>query len=148
MDETLHVHIGVDVLSVDEATRFVSDESAGGISIFAGTTRRFTDGSETVELEYEAYEEMAEAELKRLGAEALGVAGIKKVYLAHRLGQVGHGEISVLIAVSAAHRDESFRVCRSLIDRVKTEVPIWKKERYADGRQEWVKGAVPPLRSG
>ena len=147
MEDRIHVHIGPAPLVAEDAVRFVTDERAGGIAVFAGTTRRYTDDRETVELEYEAYEEMAVSEMIRLAEDALDEYSLVKAYVAHRLGSVSHGESSVLIAVSAPHRDEAFWACRWLIDRVKSQVPIWKKEKYVDGSEEWVKGSVPAVGS-
>lgn len=146
MENRIHVHIGASTLVANDAVNYVTDDAAGGVAVFAGTTRRLTDGRETVELEYEAYEEMAAAEMQKLAERALTKWSLRKVYLAHRLGRVPHGDVSVLIAVSAPHRNEAFEACWSLIDEVKSQVPIWKKERYADGNQEWVRGTLPDVR--
>ena len=145
MEERVHVHIGTDTLRAEEALAFVTDDAAGGIALFAGTTRRITDDRETVELQYDAYEEMALSEMKKLATHALVRWPLRSVYLAHRLGRVPSGEVSVLIAVSSPHRAEAFEACRSLIDSVKRQVPIWKKEQYADGGEEWVEGTLPDL---
>lgn len=145
MDERIHVHIGTGTLAPEEAVAFVTEEAAGGIALFAGTTRRITGDRRTVELQYEAYEEMAVSEMEKLALKTLERWPIRKVYLAHRLGEVASGEVSVLIAVSAPHRGEAFEACRSLIDSVKGQIPIWKKERYADGGEEWVGGTLPAI---
>jgi len=145
MDEKVHVHIGTDTLLADEALAFVTDDAAGGIALFAGTTRRVTDDRETIELQYDAYEEMALSEMEKLATRALARWPLRRVYVAHRLGRVPCGEVSVLIAVSSPHRVEAFEACRSLIDGVKRQVPIWKKEQYADGGEEWVEGTLPDV---
>lgn len=146
MEERIHVECGPSALAVGDAVAFVADERAGGIAVFAGTTRRYTDDLETVELEYEAFEQMAVSEMRKLAVAAVAEYSLVKAYVAHRVGRVAFGETSVLIAVSSAHRDEAFKACRVLIDQVKTQAPIWKKEVYADGSEEWVKGSVPVLR--
>jgi len=145
MKNRVIVHLGLAELRSEEALAFVTDDEAGGIALFAGTTRRITDDRETIELQYEAYEEMALSEMEKLARKALATWPLRKVYLAHRLGRVPKGDVSVLIAVSAPHRAEAFDACRSLIDDIKSRVPIWKKERYADGGQEWVGGTLPDV---
>lgn len=145
MNEHIRVHLGTGIPSTDEAVGYVGDDAAGGIAVFAGTTRRITDGRETRDLHYEAYEDMARAQMEKLATEALQQWHLEKVLVAHRLGRVPHGEVSVLIAVSAAHRAPAFEACRFLIDSVKSQVPIWKKETFADGDSEWVQGTMPDL---
>jgi molybdopterin synthase catalytic subunit len=88
-------------------------------------------------LEYEAYEPLALAELQRISLEAARRNGCLRVAVAHRTGRVGLGEPSVIVAVSAAHRAAALTACREVIDELKRTVPIWKKERYADG-EEWI----------
>jgi molybdopterin synthase catalytic subunit len=143
MNDHIHVHIEAAPLVAQRAVGFVTDERAGGIAVFVGTTRRFTGDKETSELYYEAYEEMALSEMRKLAQRAVESFGLSKAYLAHRVGEVAFGEASVLIAVSSPHRDEAFNACRWLIDWVKSEVPIWKKERYTNGEEEWVEGNLP-----
>lgn len=126
-------------LSVRDAVDFVGDDTAGAIDVFIGTTRRFTAGRETVRLSYEAYEEMAVAEMKRLAVECSAAWDVARIAIHHRTGVVGVGEASVVIAVSSAHRDAAFEACRFLIDRLKVDVPIWKRESFLDGTEEWVR---------
>lgn len=118
--------------------RAVEDPGAGAIATFAGTTRNETDGREVTGLTYEAYEEMATAELARVEERARAEHDVLRVAIVHRLGELGIGEISVGIAVSAAHRPAAFDACRFAIEEIKHEVPIWKRERFADGTSVWV----------
>lgn len=118
--------------------RAVEDPGAGAIATFAGATRNETDGREVTGLTYEAYEEMAAAELARVEERALAEHDVLRVAIVHRLGDLGIGEISVGIAVSAAHRPAAFEACRFAIEEIKHEVPIWKRERFADGTSVWV----------
>ena len=121
-------------LRVGAAVRFVSDARAGGIDVFLGTTRRETrDGRSLAALEYEAYEEMAVARLRELAAAARLKWPIVKLALLHRVGTVALEEPSVIVAVSTPHRAESFEACRNLIDALKADVPIWKREVWAGG---------------
>jgi molybdopterin synthase catalytic subunit len=120
-------------LDVGRVLAAVRDPAAGAIVAFTGTTRRTNAGRRVVRLEYEAHERMAIREMRRLAAEAKRRWGLRKVAMVHRVGVVPVGEPSVVIAVSAGHREEAFAAGRWLIDRLKEIVPIWKKERYRDG---------------
>lgn len=130
-------------LDPTEAIRFVGDRRAGGIALFAGVTRSLTDGRETVRLSYEAYSEMAEATMTEIAEEVFGRLDVCKIWIRHRTGVVPAGEASVLITVSAPHRAEAFEGCRYVIDELKKRAPIWKKEHYSDGTEEWVRGSTP-----
>jgi molybdopterin synthase catalytic subunit len=116
----------------------VADPAAGAIVTFAGTTRNETDGRAVVTLTYEAYEEMAEAKLEEIAAEATRRFEVKAVAIDHRIGTLEIGEVSVGIAVSAPHRPAAFDACRFAIEAIKKDVPIWKRERFADGSENWV----------
>ena len=124
------------------AIAFVSHVEAGGVAVFLGTTRaegRSGDGQALSALDYEAYGEMATKQLRELAGRARQRwPMILKVALLHRTGRVGLGEPSVLIAVSTPHRGEAFEACRWLIDTLKAEVAIWKKEIWQDGAGTWV----------
>lgn len=124
----------VDVPALEAA---VADPGAGGAVTFVGTTRRDNAGRVVLRLEYEAYEAMALREMRKLAREAGERFGIVRIAIQHRLGIVEIGEISVAIAVSAAHRAEAFEACRFAIDRLKEVVPIWKKEHF-EGGEIWV----------
>ena len=118
----------------------VSDGAAGGIAVFLGTTRDETsdDGRALVALDYEAYVEMADAQLRKLAAEARSRWPILKLAIVHRVGRVEIGKPSVVIAVACPHRGEAFDACRWMIDTLKKDVAIWKKEVWADGTGTWV----------
>ena len=124
-------------LSLDAALSAVSLPECGGIALFVGTTRNYSEGRRVELLEYEAYEELATEQLERVARAAVERHGLGAAYLAHRLGVVPVGEASVIVAASAAHRAEAFAGCRELIDELKRLVPIWKKERWAGGGR-WV----------
>ena len=125
---------------VDQAIRFVSDSRAGGVGVFLGTTRdeSSTTGAPLVALDYEAYPEMAMRQLRDVARRARERWPILKLVLLHRTGRVGLAEPSVIVAVSTPHRAEAFEACRFLIDALKAEATIWKKEVWADGQQTWV----------
>jgi molybdopterin synthase catalytic subunit len=119
-------------LDVAAAAAFVTHPEAGGIALFLGTTRaeRHDTLGRLVHLDYHAYPEMAEKEMRRLAAQAAAQWPVTALALHHRLGAVAVGEPSVAIAVSTPHRADAFAACRFLIDELKKTVPIWKKEHY------------------
>ncbi|HEY3988910.1 MAG TPA: molybdenum cofactor biosynthesis protein MoaE [Acidobacteriaceae bacterium] len=105
----------------------------GGVVIFDGIVRDNTRGRKTLYLDYEAYEEMALAEMQKLAREAGERFAVDRVGVVHRLGRLEIGETSILIVVTSAHRAAAFDACRWLIDTLKRTVPVWKKEHFADG---------------
>ena len=115
----------------------------GAVLAFEGVVRNQTRGRKTMYLEYEAYEEMALAQLEKLAAEALEKFQVRDVAIVHRLGRLEIGETSVLIAVASAHRAAAFEACHWLIDTLKRTVPIWKKEFFEDGAV-WADGEPFP----
>lgn len=115
----------------------------GAVVVFDGIVRNNSRGRATLYLDYEAYEEMALAEMRRLAAEAREKFGVRQVTMLHRLGRLEIGETSVLIVVASAHRAQAFDACRWLIDSLKQTVPIWKKETFADGAV-WAAGEPFP----
>jgi molybdopterin synthase catalytic subunit len=116
----------------------VRSNLAGAVCTFLGTVREITGDRRTSLLEYEAYPEMARKQLADLEAEARRRWPIIEAAIAHRVGKLDLGEISVVVAVSCPHREQAFEACRWLIDTLKEVVPIWKKEVWADGTEEWV----------
>jgi molybdopterin converting factor subunit 1 len=131
------ITIGRERIDVAALEREVADPAAGAIVSFTGTTRRDNAGRIVLRLEYEAYEPMALAEMRKLATEAARRWKIVRIAIAHRVGVVEIGETSVAIAVSAAHRGEAFEACRFAIDRLKEVVPIWKKEHF-EGGEVWI----------
>jgi molybdopterin synthase catalytic subunit/molybdopterin converting factor small subunit len=127
------VRVSPEPLSLDALSARVRDPRAGAVVTFSGVTR------EVELLDYEAYVEMAEERMAAIAGEAAERHGLCAVAVEHRIGEVALSEPSVIVAVSAPHRGEAFAGARELIDRVKAEAPIWKKE--PDG---WVEGASPP----
>jgi molybdopterin synthase catalytic subunit len=118
------------------------DPRAGAVVLFLGTTRELTDGRQTIKLDYEAYRAMAERQLAELDAEARRRWPIVECMIVHRLGCVPVAEASVAIVVSTPHRADAFAAGQWLIDTLKRDVPIWKREQYADGTSEWVHPGV------
>ena len=115
----------------------------GAVCVFDGIVRNHTRGRQTLYLDYEAKMPMALREMERLAEEAVERFGVRDVALLHRLGRLQVGETSVLIAVASAHRGAAFDACEWLIDTLKKQVPIWKRETFADGAI-WVDGEAFP----
>lgn len=128
-------------LSVDEALAFVADPAAGGTCVFVGTVRDHSAAGDVTGLRYEAWNELAEKRLEELATELTITWELRKVAILHRIGDLSVGEASVIIAVSAAHRPEAFQACRHAIERLKEDVPIWKKEALTSGDAHWVMGS-------
>jgi molybdenum cofactor biosynthesis protein MoaC/molybdopterin converting factor subunit 1 len=140
-DGVLHVRVGAAPLLVEELAGVVRDPGAGAVVLFQGVTR------EVERLDYEAYTAMAEERIGRIMRECTVAHGLRAAAAEHRTGSVPLGEPSVIVAVSAAHREQAFAAAREAIDRIKAEAPIWKREIDADGAGRWVAGAEPPLAS-
>jgi molybdopterin synthase catalytic subunit len=116
----------------------VQSSAAGAVVLFLGTTREMTGGRGTESLDYEAYPEMAARKLAELETEARRRWPVIECCVVHRLGHLLPGEASVAVAVSTPHRDDAFAAGRWLIDTIKQEVPIWKRENWSDGTAEWM----------
>jgi molybdopterin synthase catalytic subunit len=124
-------------LSLEAVVSEVADERAGGIATFTGTVRRQSRGREVTHLEYEAYAEMAEDVMAELADDLRARHDLCAVAIHHRVGRLEIGEASVVIAVSAPHRQAALDACREAIDTLKETVPLWKKEVY-EGGEEWI----------
>ena len=124
-------------IDVAAVTAAVADATTGATVTFIGTTRDHNDGRRVLKLEYEAYPEMALAEMRKIGAAAQQQWPIARVAIVHRVGVVPIGDASVVIAVSAGHRRPAFEACHFAIDRLKELVPIWKKEHF-EGGEVWI----------
>ena len=126
-----------EALDVNGLLAEVSAPERGGIAVFVGLVRDHQAGRTVQRLGYSAYAPMAELVCAEIVAEAERRWPVR-VGLRHRLGELGIGEAAVAVAVAGAHRDEAFAACRYVIEEVKRRVPIWKRETYADGSEEWV----------
>ena len=124
-------------LSLEAAVAEVADERAGAVATFTGTVRRESRGREVTWLEYEAYAEMAEDVMAQLAADLQQRYELCAVAIHHRVGTLAIGESSVVIAVSAPHRQDALAACKDAIDTLKATVPLWKKEVY-EGGEEWI----------
>ena len=133
----VHVLITPDVLDASACEALVRTDADGAVCTFTGTVRDHADGRAVTAIEYEAYEDMARAELERIGEEVLAATGATALALYHRTGELSIGEASVVVSASAAHRAEAFDACRRAIDTLKERAPIWKRE-WGDGGAVWV----------
>jgi molybdopterin synthase catalytic subunit/molybdopterin converting factor small subunit len=125
-------------LSIDEAIDAVRDPSAGGIAVFLGVVRDHHQGKAVERLDYEAFTELANKELRSVLAKLVTNHPGTRLAALHRVGALAIGDTAVVVAASAAHREQAFALCRLAIDRIKESVPIWKKEWAPDGSALWV----------
>jgi molybdopterin synthase catalytic subunit len=132
-----HYRVTADVLDSQAITALAEDDGAGAIVTFVGTVRDNARGRGVLWLDYEAYPEAAEVQLRKIGGEIRERWPVLGIAIEHRTGRLGIGEASVVIAVSSAHRDAAFQAASYAIERIKQIVPIWKKEAYDDG-ETWI----------
>ncbi len=132
------VELGEAPLDLERLVAAVRSDAHGAVVTFTGVVRELSDDARPVTgLTYEAYPDMALAEMKAIAAEASSLFGEARVALAHRLGALALGEASVAIAVAAAHRGVAFDACEYVIDELKRRVQIWKQEHYREGAPAW-----------
>lgn len=124
-------------LSIDEVFAAVGDDAAGGTTIFVGTVRDQDHGKPVTRLSYSAHPS-AEAELRRVAEKVAADFPVTALAAVHRVGDLRLGDIAVIVGVACPHRGEAFEASRRLIDDLKSEVPIWKNQLFADGSAEWV----------
>jgi molybdopterin synthase catalytic subunit len=134
----IHTDVREEPLSVDEVIAAVSHRAAGGIALFIGVVRDHDHGRTVTALDYSAHPSAAEL----LGQVAEDVAAAHPDVVAlsavHRVGALAVGDLAVVVGAAAPHRAEAFAACRAFIDTLKEQVPIWKREEFADGDHEWV----------
>ena len=131
------IKITTEPLDPEEVTAHVRKDSNGAVITFLGTTRDFSEGRNVEFLEYEAYQPMAETTLQQIADELREKWGIDDFAVAHRVGRVDIGEISLVVALASPHRHEAFEAGAYIVDRIKQIVPIWKKEAF-EGGEVWV----------
>jgi molybdopterin synthase catalytic subunit len=124
-------------IDVQKVIETASSLGSGAVNVFIGTVRNRAHQKNVVWLEYEAYESMAVAEIRKIIDEAAQKWGLLGWAVSHRIGTLKPGEVAVAVAISAPHRKESFEACQFIIDNLKAKAPIWKKEVFEDG-EEWV----------
>jgi molybdopterin synthase catalytic subunit len=133
-------------ISADSVLPLVGGPADGAIDLFLGVVRDHHEDAAVSGLHYEAYVGMAEQTLREIVAEAASQAGVGKVAAVHRIGELRVGEVSVAIAASAPHRAEAFAACRYVIEEIKKRLPVWKREHYVGGAEQWLAGEVPSAR--
>lgn len=140
------IHITSEPLNPQEITELVRKDSNGAVVTFLGVVRDNSEGRRVLHLEYEAYQPMAEKMLQQIAREVRERWAVQDIAIAHRLGRLMIGEISLVVAVASPHRKDAFEASQYVLDRIKNVVPIWKKEVF-EGGEAWVgdgeKGAAP-----
>ncbi len=126
-----------DPINLAEALSMIDDPSTGAQAIFLGTVRNEFEGRPSLGLYYDVYPPMAQSQIRKIGEALKEEFDIRHVVIIHRIGELPVGAASVLVAVSAPHREQAFAAAKAGIDRVKQQVPIWKKEHWADGSSQW-----------
>lgn len=137
MNEPVLVEISAGPLDVGAHEKAVADASSGATVVFTGAVRDIDDGRNVVELEYEAYPG-AETVLREIAARFAAEPAVQALAVSHRVGRLTIGEVAIVAAVSTAHRGAAFDVCSRLVDEVKHRLPVWKRQLFADGTDEWV----------
>jgi len=139
-----HASLTREPLGAESVLALVGADEDGAVLLFLGVVRDHADGRPVTGMRYDAYEEMAAEVLAEIAAEAARLLGTERVAVVHRVGELAVGEVSVAIVVSSPHRAQAYDASRHVIEEIKKRLPVWKKERYADGEDRWVEGAVPP----
>lgn len=139
MPESVKFELSTDDLVPADLQKFVFDRRAGGFASFEGWVRDHHEGRSVLRLEYDAYAALCAKEGERILGEAVAKFGLRKAAAAHRIGPLEIGGIAVWIGVSSDHRREALDACSWIIDSIKTTLPVWKKEFFADGTAEWVR---------
>ena len=132
-----------DRIQTEEILESIRTASDGAVVLFLGVVRDQNEGRVVAGIEYEAYQEMAVSVLTAIAREAGESADTDRIAVAHRMGELKVGEVSLAIAVGSPHREEAYQASRYIIEEIKKRLPVWKKERFTDGETIWVEG-VPP----
>lgn len=140
MPGSLYVGVSTDLLNIQDAYDFVTDPAHGAVDVFIGAVRNHHEGQSVQGITYDVHEALAEKIFAGICAEAQQRWTGIKIYMAHYKGELPIGGISVIIAVSSAHRAESFEACRYSIEELKKRAPVWKQEHYEHGPSEWLPG--------
>lgn len=141
--EAFDLYLTYEPLSPANAFELIANPACGGVVLFIGTVRNQSGNRNVVRLEYEAQHVLALNELERIVTQLIKRRPVRKVVVHHRLGILNVGETAVIVGAAAPHRKDAFFVCRTLINQVKTSVPIWKHEYFANG-ERWVGDPVFP----
>lgn len=140
MSGNIHTSISTNCINIQDAYDFVSDPAHGAVDVFIGAVRNHHEGNKVQGITYDVHEVLAIQTFKEIAIEAQKKWKEIKIYISHYKGELEIGGISIIIAVSSAHRAESFDVCRYIIEEIKKRSPVWKKEHYEQGKSEWLPG--------
>ena len=140
MRESIRISVSSAHLDLQEAYEFVSDPAHGAVDVFIGAVRNHHEGQSVSGITYDVHEALAEQIFQEICEEAQARWSDIKIYISHYKGQLDVGGIGVIIAVSSAHRAESFEACRYMIEELKKRSPIWKQEHYEHGLSAWLPG--------
>ncbi|GAA3847902.1 hypothetical protein GCM10022243_12510 [Saccharothrix violaceirubra] len=138
MTEILLAAVGVEPLSVEEHAKLVEDRAAGAVVTFAGVVRDHDHGRSVASLEYVGHPSAADVVAEVVADVVAGRSGVRAVAVSHRVGPLAIGDVALACAVAAEHRGEAFAVCADLVDEVKRRLPVWKRQVFTDGTDEWV----------
>ena len=139
----MHVALVEHPIDVDALLRRAGTSADGAVVLFLGTVRDHHEGRSVLALEYEAYPGMAERVLRGIAKDVAREHAVTDVAIEHRVGRLQVGETSVAVAVWAPHREAAYRASRAILERLKREAPIWKREVYAEGGSAWLAGPTP-----
>ena len=138
---TALVKIEEEKISSEKAKNFIFSEKNGAESVFIGRVRNKNSEKKVKAVTYDAHDQVVIKSFQTIGSDAKKkFDNNAKIFIEHAKGYVPVGEISILIAVGSGHRDEAFKICRYILEEVKHQSPIWKKEHYVDGKEEWLPG--------
>tara|TARA_Y100000590_G_C15491294_1_gene927848 strand:- start:89 stop:547 length:459 start_codon:yes stop_codon:yes gene_type:complete len=138
---TAIVKIEEEKISSEKAKNFIFSEKNGAESVFIGRVRNKNSEKKVKAVTYDAHDQVVIKSFQTIGSDAKKkFDNNAKIFIEHAKGYVPVGEISILIAVGSGHRDEAFKICRYILEEVKHQSPIWKKEHYVDGKEEWLPG--------
>lgn len=132
------IELTSDVIRLSDFRHCIADADVGAHGWFEGVTRRLTGDRETLKLSYDAFVPMAVSELRKIAEQTMHEFDLTAVVIVHRLGEVPIGEASLLVGCSSPHRAAVFQALPKIVNRLKQDVPIWKKEYFADGTIDWV----------
>jgi molybdopterin synthase catalytic subunit len=135
-----YVHITTENIDINDIIARVSDPGHGAVDLFIGAVRNNHNGKEVTGITYDAHDTLAEKKFRDICNEATGIWPGTRYAVVHFKGELPVGGVSIAIAVSSPHRAESFDACRYVIEEIKKQAPIWKREHYVDGKSDWLPG--------
>lgn len=136
-EEKYFIEVTQDALDLKKLVAFCLTEDTGAVDVFVGTVRDHFEGKAVTAIDYQGYPEMAEKVLQQIIEEVFEKWSVNRAAVQHRLGLLHLKDASVIIAVSTAHRKEAFEACRHIIEQIKKDLPVWKKEYFSGGETEW-----------